>query len=206
MPASAVEHESGMGARGDRAGDLGEMGVHRRGVDEGQHQAGGGAVGRADRAEELGPLVAGVARRARPGFLETFSAYNEAIWPAQIAAYGLGAIAIVLLFRPRPSSGRVILGILAGMWVWTGIAYHMVFFSAINPAGYVFGGVFVLQGALPSWFAFLGRASFGLGSDFAGWLGIGMIAYALLLYPMIGALAGQSYPAVPASASRRARW
>ena len=130
-------------------------------------------------------------------FLEVFRAYNEAIWPAQIVAYGLGAIAVVLMLRPRPSSGRVILGILAAMWLWTGIAYHMVYFSAINPAGYLFGGVFVLQGALLTWFAFFGRASFGLRGGFAGGLGVGMIAYALLLYPVIGALAGQSYPAIP---------
>ena len=56
-----------MGARRDGAGDLGEMGVHRRGVGEGQHQPGGHAALRADRAEEVGPFVAGVARRPRPG-------------------------------------------------------------------------------------------------------------------------------------------
>ena len=55
-----------MGPGGDGRRDLGEVGVHRRGVGEGQHQAGGDPTPGADRTEEIGPLVAGVAGRARP--------------------------------------------------------------------------------------------------------------------------------------------
>ena len=55
-----------MGAGGDGDRDLGEVGIHRGGVDVRQHQAGGDAAGGADRAEDVGPFVAGVARRARP--------------------------------------------------------------------------------------------------------------------------------------------
>lgn len=130
-------------------------------------------------------------------FLEVFRAYNVAIWPTQIIAYGLGAVAVLLLLRSGLRSSAAILGILALMWIWTGIAYHMVFFSAINPAAYLFGGFFVLQGVLLSRFAFLGRTIFGLPSDVSGIFGIGVIAYALVLYPIIGKLAGQSDPLAP---------
>ena len=66
VPAGAVEHEHGMGAGRDGAGDLGEVGVHRLGVGEGQDEARRRAARRADGAEDVGPLVAGVARRPRP--------------------------------------------------------------------------------------------------------------------------------------------
>lgn len=52
---------------GDGRRDLGEVRVHRRSVGEGQHQAGSDPAPGADRAEEIGPLAAGVARRPRPG-------------------------------------------------------------------------------------------------------------------------------------------
>ena len=42
------------------------MGVHRGGVGEGHDEARRGAALGADRAEDVGPLVAGVARRAWP--------------------------------------------------------------------------------------------------------------------------------------------
>ena len=53
MPAGAVEHEHGMGAGRDGAGDLGEMVVHRSGIGEGHDEARGDAAGRADRAEDV---------------------------------------------------------------------------------------------------------------------------------------------------------
>jgi hypothetical protein len=56
-----------MGARRDGAGDLGEVVVHRGGIGEGHNEAGGSAAGRADRPEDVGPLVAGVARRPWSG-------------------------------------------------------------------------------------------------------------------------------------------
>jgi hypothetical protein len=56
-----------VGARGNGAGDLGEVQVHRPGIGERQHQRGAGAAGRTGRAEEVGPLFAGVADHARQG-------------------------------------------------------------------------------------------------------------------------------------------
>ncbi len=56
-----------MGAGSDGAVDLGQMGVHRRRVDAGQDQPCRDAARRADRAKQIGPLIAGVARRAGSG-------------------------------------------------------------------------------------------------------------------------------------------
>ena len=65
VPTGAVEDKRGMSARGDGAGDLLEMQAHRFGVGVGHHQGGaGGALG-TDGAEDVGPIVAAVARRPR---------------------------------------------------------------------------------------------------------------------------------------------
>ena len=51
----------------DGARDFGQVGRHRLGVDGGQDQACGHAAGRADRAKQIGPLIACVARRTGSG-------------------------------------------------------------------------------------------------------------------------------------------
>ena len=55
-----------MSAGGHGPGDLGEVGVHRLGVGEGQHEACGDGTFGADSTEDVGPLVAGVALGAGP--------------------------------------------------------------------------------------------------------------------------------------------
>jgi hypothetical protein len=67
-------------------------------------------------------------------FLSVFVNYNTAICPVQVGAYLLGCLAIVLLFWKASHADRITAGILAIMWLWTGIAYHGVFFSTINKA------------------------------------------------------------------------
>ena len=66
VPAGAVQDDDGMRARSDVAADLGEMQVHRLGIDLGQNQAGADAARRTNRAEDVGPIVALIARRSGP--------------------------------------------------------------------------------------------------------------------------------------------
>jgi hypothetical protein len=79
-------------------------------------------------------------------FIDVFRVYNTAIWPAQVVAYLLGATVLLLLLRPTPRAGRAIAAILGLMWLWTGLAYHALHFSAINRAAYGFAVLFVVQG------------------------------------------------------------
>ena len=72
-------------------------------------------------------------------FFAVFQIYNEAVWPAQIVAYLLGIIVIVLAIRQYRLSGRVISGILALFWMWIGVLYHMIHFSPINPTARIVG-------------------------------------------------------------------
>lgn len=133
----------------------------------------------------------------RDQFLTVFADYNLAVWPAQIAAYLLGAGIVLALLRPsRRSDGFVGAG-LALMWIWTGLAYHASFFAAINRAAMGFAALFVVQGLLFA-HAALVRADFPAAAHRgpASWFGWALVAYAAVVYPLIG-LAGHGYPTMP---------
>ena len=132
-----------------------------------------------------------------PQFLNVFAEYNAAIWPSQIPLYLLG-IAVVIITASRLAwSGRLAMGSLALYWVWMGALYHLAFFRQINPAATVFGALFIVQGAL---FALAGARDsvhFGPPQGWSGILGTVFIAYALVVYPILGALTGHAYPRAP---------
>lgn len=134
----------------------------------------------------------------REQFIAVFADYNVAVWPAQVVAYAVGLGMVAAVLRPSPSGSRFVAAALALMWTWTGVAYHGLFFAAINKAALGFAALFVVQGAL---FAYLGvvrgRLSFGPAGGAASWLGWGLVVYASLLYPMLGAWAGHGYPGTP---------
>jgi hypothetical protein len=131
-------------------------------------------------------------------FLAVFASYNQAIWPMQIGAYQLGGLAVALLFWRPQGADRVIAGILAAMWLWTGIAYHALFFSAINQAAYPFAALFVIQGGYLIYAGvYRGQIRFGLRSGLATWTGLALVAYAAIVYPLIGMATGHLYPAMP---------
>lgn len=67
MPACAIEDENGMGSGCDAAGDFLQVGIHRHGIDDGEDQPRCGAARRADGAEQIDPLVAGIARGTGSG-------------------------------------------------------------------------------------------------------------------------------------------
>lgn len=131
-------------------------------------------------------------------FLSLFEQYNAAIWPAQVFAYVLGLLAVFLTLRPSRGTGRLIAAILAGFWLWIGVAYHLMFFSAINFAAPVFGIVFVVQGLLFAWIGVVrGRLDFRFRGDPPGWIGLGFALFAIMVYPLLNLLAGHVWPRVP---------
>jgi Family of unknown function (DUF6064) len=131
-------------------------------------------------------------------FLAVFVAYNEAIWPIQIAAYLLGAIAVALLFWNPPGADRIIVAIVAAMWLWTGVAYHALFFSAINKAAYIFAALFIAQGgALIYAGVYRDQVRFGNRTRPLSWVGVALMIYAAILYPLIGLSTGHRYPEIP---------
>jgi len=81
-------------------------------------------------------------------FLQVFKQYNETIWPSQIMLYIFALLAVLFSFIKGKHSQKIISTILSLMWIWMGIVYHILDFSSINKAAYIFGGAFILQGIL----------------------------------------------------------
>ena len=131
-------------------------------------------------------------------FFDVFARYNAAIWPAQIVAYVLGLVGLAAVWSGRPITSRLILFILAIMWAWNGIGYHLVFFSTINPAAKIFAAIFVVQAVLLAVSATATKdLCFDIRRDFRSIASFAVIAYAVLIYPIVGVLAGHGLLAGP---------
>jgi len=131
-------------------------------------------------------------------FFDVFRQYNQSVWPAQWLLNALAVLAIILAARGSPRSSRWVSLILAALWMWTGIAYHLVFFRKINAAAVVFGAAFVTEAALMLWLGVVkGDLRFRPHRDTDGVAGTLFMAYALLVYPAIGWLLGRRYPDNP---------
>jgi Family of unknown function (DUF6064) len=131
-------------------------------------------------------------------FFGVFSRYNQGVWPMQIVLNALAVAAILFLCRDRRSESRLISGILSVFWLWMAIAYHLVFFRAINPAAWLFGIFFVLGAVSFIWSGCI-RSSlrFRPYGRVRAWLGWLFIVFALVVYPLIGRSLGHRYPAAP---------
>ncbi len=131
-------------------------------------------------------------------FLQVFGNYNLTVWPMQIFLYVLGVVVVILAIRPSNGSNKIISAILSFFWLWMGIVYHLIFFTRINNAAYIFGLIYILQSFL---FLFTGvfnsYLSFRLKPDFRGITGIIFVLYALVIYPILGTIAGHQYPNTP---------
>lgn len=131
-------------------------------------------------------------------FLNVFSVYNEAVWPAQIAAYALAVGILVVALRPTRHSGRLAAAGLSVMWLWTGVVYHGIFFSNINSVALGFAVIFIAQEILLIEAGVVrNRLQFGQASRLAKYTGLALVFYAMALYPALGLLTGQRYPAMP---------
>jgi hypothetical protein len=142
---------------------------------------------------------------SRDALFAVFAAYNEAVWPMQLVWLSAAMAAAALTTTPQRLKGRAVSAVLAALWAWMGLVYHLEYFSAINPTAWWFGGVFMLGAGAFAWFGVRHdglryetlTASAGSAARtrlLAGW---GLVILALFVYPMIGVAMGQRFPASP---------
>lgn len=133
-------------------------------------------------------------------FLAVFAHYHAATWPF---VYVVHLAAILILFHLlRSTAARkdasLVLSFLGVIWIWMGIAYHWLHFAAVNPAAKLFGAGFVLQGL---WLLFESRRPHRIELSATPTpvkiVTGALVIYALAVYPLLGNLAGHTYPAAP---------
>ena len=131
-------------------------------------------------------------------FFGVFRAYNSAVWPVQILLLLLAALAVIFIALRRPWSGVAVSAILAVLWIWLGAAYHLAFFARINPVAYGFGALSIVGGLLFAWHGVIHRRlEFSFGKNLRTAIGIALLLFALLIYPIWATLSGHGYPALP---------
>jgi hypothetical protein len=132
-------------------------------------------------------------------FLDVFAAYNTALWPAVVAFWIVTLGFSIALVRGRVHS-LALTAFVAVHWAWEGIAYHAVFFSRINPAGWLFAVLFLVEAVAFLWLGIVRRRlSFDWGRKPRHLLAGLFIVYSLV-YPLLAAIFGHQYPRAPAFA------
>ena len=133
----------------------------------------------------------------REQFFDLFAAYNEALWPAVVALWTASAAIVALRLSVRHEHDRWVSALLVVHWAWSALAYHVAFFTRINPAAWLFAALFLGQAVL---FFRVGVVQRRL--SFAPWdnawapLAWTLIVYSLA-YPAINALDHWSLLRIP---------
>lgn len=131
-------------------------------------------------------------------FLGVFGRYNEAVWPAQLVLHMMSVACVAALPLRGKLASRLICAALALLWAWAGLAYHLQYFADINPAAWLFAALFVAGAAIFAWEGVLhGRLRFAFADTPRCALGFGLLAYALLVYPLLSISLGHAYPTMP---------
>jgi len=141
-------------------------------------------------------------------YYRLFELYNAAVWPAQIAAVALGLwlawlsarSPLTLSLSRRSSGGRggregrggaaaAAVWILAGVWLWTGIAFLWMRYATINFAAKYAAWAFVVEAGLLAWTAL--RGAFDPPAGAIGRAGVGLVLFAVLIEPLSAPLLGR---------------
>lgn len=129
-------------------------------------------------------------------FFDVLERYNDAVWPAPALLLAVALIASGLTVAGR-ARDRLVPTVLASFWAWMAVAYHFAFFTAINPAAWLFGLAFLGASLLFTVAAVTGSLHFDPPKGIAGIAGTLLILYAILGYPLVGWAVGHAYPRVP---------
>jgi hypothetical protein len=129
-------------------------------------------------------------------FLDVFAAYNRALWPLAVTLWVATCAAAIQLLRRRAGT-RAVVTLLVVHWAWSGIVYHALFFTRVNPAARLFAALFVTQAAAFAWSGLARhRLAFTAGREPRHYLGAMFVAYALA-YPMLILATGHALPRAP---------
>ena len=135
----------------------------------------------------------------REQFFDLFAAYNAALWPGVLALWIASVLVAVLLFaRSHRASDRVVSTLLAIHWAWSALAYHVAFFTSINPAAWFFSALFLVEAVLFVWWGTMrGRLRFN--AESSAWASVAwvLIGYSLV-YPAINAAQHGTFVRIPA--------
>lgn len=125
--------------------------------------------------------------------LDYFAVYNARIWPLQWVGTALGLLTLLPLLRTGRAWDRLVTAFLAVLWLWVSLVF---WWGAASQMALLYAPavLFGVQGALFLHALARDRMAYGAAGPLDTAVGLFFIAYALLGYPLVGLLAGHSYP------------
>jgi len=130
-------------------------------------------------------------------FFDVLAAYNQRLWPYALGLWLVTLYAVIAMIRVKPGRQWLMPAVLALHWAWSGLAYHAAFFSTINPAAWLFAGLFLVEAGLLFWYGVAThRLRLSDGLSVRGVLSWALIVYAML-YPAIARGEGRVFPRLP---------
>ena len=121
-----------------------------------------------------------------------FALENEAVWPAQPLLLAAGTLLVLCLLRGRRPSGRWLGPALGAAWLWAGWQFVALRYGTLNWAAPTLAWGFYAEGALLAALGLSGRLVFAVRGG-AARAGIGLLAAALLVWPILAPLDGRSW-------------
>jgi hypothetical protein len=129
-------------------------------------------------------------------FLAVLATYNKAMWLVVLLTWAL-AFVVLLGTTTGARSARLPLVFVAALWAWSGVVFHGIYFSAINPAAWAFAALFILEAAgLFVLAARAGRFAVVIDPTVRGWTAAVLMLYAVI-YPILVWLSGLWPPEAP---------
>jgi hypothetical protein len=127
-------------------------------------------------------------------YYRLFELYNMDWWPLQLVALALGAAILVLWRHGGERAGRTIAAILALGWLWVAWGFHWQRYASINLVAGYFALAFALEAVLLLWFGGVrGRLAPVPITRLQQGAGLGLLLFALLIFPLMGPLMGRSW-------------
>lgn len=124
-----------------------------------------------------------------------------------ILTYVLAIIALFMTYRKNDYSNRFISLTLTFLWFWVGLVFGILVFGPVPTvmAGieypgiwYLFGGIFAIHGIILLYFGVIkGTVSYTWKPDSRHYIGLLLILYGLVFYPLVGILTGRVFLEYP---------
>lgn len=119
--------------------------------------------------------------------------HNQALWPLQVLTIAAGLALIVMVLSPSHDRNRLSFAICGVVWLWVAWSFFFERYASINWAAAYVAPLAALEGALLLWFGARGGAG-GVrpGISWPAWLGVGLLVFAVLGYPLVALVEGRT--------------
>jgi hypothetical protein len=129
-------------------------------------------------------------------FFGVFALYNRTFVVVVVALWLASMTTLAFVSRDPARRSPTLSLFLGALWLWNACAYHVLFFTRINPAAWLFAALFVVQAGLFFWATAGRRVEYFSSTGWRRRVGLGLVAYALA-YPFLTIALGHSYPETP---------